>query len=217
MKTYHLTLLEIWCMRNLLLIIIVIIIGFLVWKFAFNKKAEAEPARQEALAVSKHSKEFNESVRSSLTSYFTLTDDFMNWDSVKANNDAKSLQQSLSNLKLEDLKKDSAAIQATAQSFIDNAKGNTEDIIQGKTIEEKRRGFQNLTDNLYNFLRTVRYDESKLYLQECPMAFNDSEAAQWLSKTEEIKNPYLGIHHPRYGKSMVSCGETKDTLNFTGW
>jgi hypothetical protein len=24
----------------------------------------------------------------------------------------------------------------------------------------------------------------------------------------------MGLHHPHYGKGMIHCGETKDTLNF---
>jgi hypothetical protein len=46
------------------------------------------------------------------------------------------------------------------------------------------------------------------------MAFNDNEAAIWLSKTPQIRNPYLGLHHPRYKSGMIDCGETKDSLRF---
>ena len=48
------------------------------------------------------------------------------------------------------------------------------------------------------------------------MAFNDNEEGLWLSKTSKIRNPYLGLHHPKYKGGMISCGETKDTLNFQG-
>lgn len=203
-------------MRKILLVVVIIVVALVVWKFAFNKKEQKEEPRQEALAVSKHSKDFNETIAGALNSYYALTDAFVNWDSTKVNAQANDLNQKLASVKLDDLKKDSSAILATAQSFIDNAKGNTQDITMGASFEEKRHGLHNLTDNLYNFLRTVRYDESKLYLQECPMAFNDSEPGQWLSKTSEVRNPYLGVHHPKYGKSMISCGETKDTVNFIG-
>ncbi|MER3463228.1 MAG: hypothetical protein C4329_01160 [Chitinophagaceae bacterium] len=203
-------------MRKVLLLLVLLVIAFVVWKFFINKNDENETPRQKAFAVSKHSKEFNESVRAALRSYYDLTDAFVNWDSLKVNNQATDLNQKLAAINLGDLKKDSTAILATATSFIDNAKVNTQDIIAVRTLEEKRRGLQNLTDNIYNLLRTVKYDETKLYLQECPMAFNDNEPGQWLSRTEEIRNPYLGLHHPRYGKSMISCGETKDTVNFSG-
>jgi hypothetical protein len=63
-------------------------------------------------------------------------------------------------------------------------------------------------------MRTIRYDESKIYLQECPMAFHDTAHGIWLSSKAEIRNPYLGLHHPKYKSGMLKCGETKDTLNF---
>jgi murein L,D-transpeptidase YcbB/YkuD len=203
-------------MRKVLLLLAIVVAVFILWKFVFAKKEEKEEPKTEAIAVSKHSKGFNESIAATLNSYYTLTDAFVNWDSSKVNTQVNDLKQKLGTINLNELKKDSNAILATAQSFIVNAQGNTSDIEQSPSMEQKRRALNNLTDNLYNFLRTVKYDASKLYLQECPMAFNDTEAGQWLSKTEEIKNPYLGTHHPRYGKSMLSCGETKDTVNFTG-
>jgi hypothetical protein len=60
----------------------------------------------------------------------------------------------------------------------------------------------------------VRYDESTIYLQECPMAFNDTDPGLWLSKTSDIRNPYLGVQHPKYKSGMLECGETKDSLDF---
>ena len=47
------------------------------------------------------------------------------------------------------------------------------------------------------------------------MAFNDTEPGLWLSKTEAIRNPYLGLHHPKYGKAMLVCGEVKDEIQFS--
>jgi hypothetical protein len=64
-------------------------------------------------------------------------------------------------------------------------------------------------------MRTIRYDGGKIYLQECPMAFNETEPGVWLSSTDSIQNPYLGLHHPKYKGGMLECGATKDTLNFT--
>src|SRR5919112_1443628 len=58
-------------------------------------------------------------------------------------------------------------------------------------IEAKRKSFQMISDNMYDLLRTVRYDNEIVYHQYCPMAFNDA-GAYWLSKTGDIKNPYFG-------------------------
>ncbi len=63
-----------------------------------------------------------------------------------------------------------------------------------------------------SFLKTVNYEGPKLFLQNCPMAFNDTESANWISNSEEIVNPYLGKNHPKYKGGMLHCGEIKDTI-----
>ena len=55
-------------------------------------------------------------------------------------------------------------------------------------------------------LKTFGIDTGTVYYQYCPMA-NGDKGAYWLSTIKEIKNPY-------FGDAMLSCGETKDTLNF---
>ena len=60
------------------------------------------------------------------------------------------------------------------------------------TLEGMRRSFYTLSENLYNLLRTVQYDQQIIYHDKCPMAFNDQEEGYWLSNTKEIINPYLG-------------------------
>jgi hypothetical protein len=50
------------------------------------------------------------------------------------------------------------------------------------------------------------------------MALNNHESsAFWLSANSETKNrrnPYLGLHDPKYGKAMLTCGTTRDSINF---
>ena len=81
--------------------------------------------------------------------------------------------------------------------------------LQGeKDIEGKRKSFQVISDNLYDLVRTVRFDKKIIYHQFCPMAFND-QGAYWLSPNKDIKNPY-------FGKKMLTCGEVKDSVDFRG-
>jgi hypothetical protein len=44
------------------------------------------------------------------------------------------------------------------------------------------------------------------------MAFNDIDSGYWLSKSNSIRNPYMGLHHPRYHSGMLNCGETLDSI-----
>jgi hypothetical protein len=163
---------------------------------------------------SRHSLEFNRSISSLMDSYYQLTDAFVNWDSTSATSLAKMVKGRLDSLPMEELKKDSSS-EATI-TIIDGAKNDLDAISAMKDITTKRHALNALSDKLFLLLNTVRYDRQKLYLQECPMAFNDEDPGHWLSPVDSVRNPYLGLHHPRYKGGMVECGETKEVINFTG-
>lgn len=203
-------------MKKVILLLVLAIIGVLAWYlFVTRKKPENETPKQQPLAVSKHSDSFNVAMNGVLASYYSLSDAFVNWDTAKASAQAEALASALQKVNFDEIKKDSVIYQ-TAETFINTSMAEAKWITQASDITEKRHAFNNLSDNLYNLMRTIRYDRSKIYLQECPMAFNDEEAAIWLSGTDSIKNPYLGLHHPKYKSGMLECGSTKDTMNFIG-
>lgn len=203
-------------MRSLFLFLLIAGAGILAWLIAARPGKKEQAVKQEAVAVSKHSATFNTSVETFLADYDKLTEQFVNWDSAATNTTSQALIKDLSNIRLDELKQDSAVIYETASMFIENAKGDATTIATEKTIRPQREAFNSLTDNVYQFLNTIKYDRQKLFLQQCPMAFDDTKPGLWLSPKEEIRNPYLGLHHPTYGKGMISCGETKTTLNNTG-
>ena len=203
-------------MKKWILLIVLAIIGVLSWYFFVTRKTPKEEGpKQQPLSVSKHTDSFNVAVNKVLTSYYALTNDFVNWDSVAVSNHASDLKANLEAVNFDELKKDTI-IHQTAITFIDASKGELETILQPADLTTKRHALNNLSDNMYNLLRTIHYDRSKIYLQECPMAFNDSDPGVWLSKTDAVQNPYLGLHHPKYKSGMVECGGPKDTLNYTG-
>lgn len=144
--------------------------------------------------------------------YHSLTEAFVNWDSNAVASKSKEVQSSLDKLKLDEL---TLEVKQTANGSLDLAKKDLEQIASNNSMVDKRHGLNSLTQNLYDFLRAVQYDEKKVYLQECPMAFNDTEPGDWLSTTDSIRNPYMGLHHPHYGGAMIDCGSTKSTIDFT--
>lgn len=196
-------------MRHLTVLLVIIALGF----SACQNSEQSSPEPQK-VAESKHSTAFNQSVQSAMGTYYNLTEAFVNWDSVAASSLAKQLSSKLDSLPLDEIKKDSTAA-AKAVSYIDSAKKDLNGIVASNDITAKRHALNALTDNLFRFLNDVQYDQEKLYLQECPMAFNDVEAGHWISGADSIRNPYLGLHHPRYGKGMLECGDNKEVLNFT--
>lgn len=203
-------------MKKWLLLLVLAAVGVLTWYlFVAKPKPDDETPKQQPLAVSKYSDSFNVSINRMLSSYYALTNDFVNWDTASVQLHATQLETDLQNANFDEIKKD-PMIHQTAVTFIDASKGELQTIRQVADLTEKRRALNNLSDNMYNLLRTIRFDRSKIYLQECPMAFNDDEPGVWLSSVDSIRNPYLGLHHPKYKSGMLECGATKDTLNFTG-
>lgn len=203
-------------MRPILLFLLLAGAGIIAWLILARPEKKAEAPKQQALAVSKHSEAFNTSINNLLSTYYVIGENFVNWDSVKTREKAIDMGVQLSALNLDELKKDSAAIHQTAVDLVGYAKGNLETIATEEGIRAQREAYNNLTDNIEQLLNTVRYDREKLYVQQCPMAFDDVVAAKWLSQKEEIRNPYLGLKDPKYGKGMLSCGETIKTINHTG-
>ena len=201
-------------MRKGLLIVLLLISAGLIW-FVFFRKQATDNAEEKQLPVtmSKHSGEFNNSFNALISEYYQLTESFVNWDVPAIQTNTTAVLQSLDSLQMDDLRKDTLIFE-TANSYWTNAKQAVQNMQQKENLEDKRRSLNTLSENLYNLVRTVRYDQAKLYWQQCPMAFNDTESAFWLSETETVRNPYLGTKHPKYGKGMLNCGEPIDSLNF---
>ena len=70
-------------------------------------------------------------------------------------------------------------------------------------LKAQREVFQYLTETMIEMVKG-QFSSGNIYVQYCPMAFND-QGAYWLSNTKEIRNPY-------FGDKMLKCGEVKDVL-----
>ncbi|MGH1362133.1 MAG: DUF3347 domain-containing protein [Calditrichia bacterium] len=72
-------------------------------------------------------------------------------------------------------------------------------------LEQQRSAFSALSQALIATVQDMGTDGSTLYVQHCPMAF-DNTGADWLSDSEKVVNPY-------FGDAMLHCGTVKETLN----
>lgn len=202
-------------MKKLVLFILLVAAGISVWYFFLKKNNGPEAPKQQPVAVSRYSKEFDSSIANLLNRYYSLSESLVKWDSTEARGNASAFLQDLGRTSFDEVKKDTLIFQ-TAQTYLASLPADLQAIEQKAGLEEKRRAYESLTQNFYDLLRTIKYNSTKVYLHECPMAFNDTETAQWLSSTgsdEGRRNPYLGLYHPIYKKGMLACGETKDSLN----
>ena len=199
--------------RNGIIVVAVIVAAIGAYFLFFHKTADKTAEAQKPLAISKNSGEFNSAFTSVLTVYDSLRTAFVNWDTLSATSSATHLQGLLEQFPVNTLKADTTII-ATAKSFTEAAAAEASSIVAEKTIEEKRRSFYTLSENLYNLAVTVRYDQQVIYHVNCPMAFNDTEEAFWITNKNEVVNPYMGNKHPKYKDGMINCGEVKDSLDF---
>ncbi len=201
-------------MRRGLILIGVVTIAVAVY-FIFFYKSNDKPAeqQQQPLAQSANSENFNKPFNDLLNGYFDLKNALVNWDSVKAGASAKTLARLAEKVPYDSLKADSSII-FTAKSLSDTVAAEATGLQKDPTLVAKRHSFNTLTDNFYNLIRTVHYDQQIIYHDKCPMAFGDSSDGYWLTNSRDIVNPYLGNKHPKYHGGMVTCGDIEDSINY---
>jgi hypothetical protein len=204
--------------RTVIIFLVLVIAALGAWKLGFFGKKDDKPSREKdkPIAVSKHSESFNQSVMKAMDAYYSLTESFVNWDTAKVNSSIATLKVAVDSMRIPEMEKDSVELYETAKSFWESIKAEIQGMQLDTSLYEKREGLNMLTDNLFNLLRVVKYDVAKVYYHECPMALNNNESsAFWLSADgdrKKLRNPYLGLYDPKYGKSMLACGTTRDSI-----
>jgi hypothetical protein len=198
---------------KILFYLILLLIGIIRFLFFSNGHSSQSDPRPLPLTVSKHSVIFNRSMQTMLNAYYQMTEAFVNWDTTAINKYAAGLKTALDSLQVNELQKDTA-IYLTALDPLANAKTETNSILADPSIDEKRGSLNILSDNIRNLLVIVKYDQAKIYWQECPMAFGEDRPGNWLSNTIDVRNPYIGTKDPKYKDDMLNCGGPKDTINF---
>ena len=207
-------------MKKTLLVLtflIIILVGVVVWKFIFPKKDTDQVPKPQGLTVSRHTDNFNQSVMAAMNSYYNLTETFVKWDTATISSSLAGFKMNVDSIRIQEMEKDTA-IYPTVQSQWEMIKSEIVGMQADTSLYEKREALNMLSQQLFDLLRIIRYDAAKVYYQECPMALNNYESsAFWLSTSGQLndrRNPYLGLYDPKYGKSMLKCGSTRDSINF---
>ncbi len=185
-------------------LMIVLALGVLAACGGEDKKAE-EVVKDQPLVQSKNSLEFNRAFAAVLSDYYHLKDALVLSNDTMANAAASRLMINADSLSVDLVKADSNIVDI-AKGYVQSIQAETAGLVGERNIEEKRKSFQIISDNMYDLVRVVQYDREKIYHQFCPMAFND-QGGYWLSNSSDIKNPY-------FGKKMLTCGEVKDSISY---
>ena len=86
----------------------------------------------------------------------------------------------------------------------DELKSSLMTIANSSNIDGQRMAFEDLSKAMYQLVSERSSNESIIYKQYCPMAFNN-KGAYWLSTEKEIMNPY-------FGDMMLHCGSVQETI-----
>lgn len=128
--------------------------------------------------------------------YFSLKDALVKTDASMASMKAKELLTAIATVKMGDLKMDE---HMAWMKVYKNLGSDVKSISETQDIKIQRDFFKSVSKNMYELMKVSKTD-TPTYYQYCPMV-----KANWLSKENEVKNPY-------YGSKMMSCGKTVETI-----
>ena len=148
-----------------------------------------------------------------VNAYLDVKNAFVEGDTTAVKKATVVFIQRIDGFPMEEMKKDTAAIVATVQANLADIKSNAESLLKQPNITEMRKDFSAMTEVMYpSFFIAINYEGPTLYYAQCKMAFNDSVAANWISNSAAIVNPYMGKNHPKYHAGMLICGDVMDSI-----
>ncbi len=134
-------------------------------------------------------------------SYFEVKDALVSTNASAAAAKGAYLVSSLKAIKMNELAMD---VHMVWMKVMKELESDAQKIASNKKVEDQRKALILVTKNIYALMKVAK-TETPTYYQFCPMA-NGGKGANWLSKENEVKNPY-------YGSMMMSCGSTVETIN----
>jgi copper chaperone CopZ len=132
--------------------------------------------------------------------YFLLKDALVKSDQKSASLMAKNLLSTINEVKMDKLTPQEHTVWMKVMSSL---KSSTDKLSTSTNLDKQRNAFMDISANMYGLMKVSKLDAT-IYYQHCPM-YNGGKGADWLSKENEIKNPY-------YGSQMLTCGKTVETI-----
>lgn len=132
--------------------------------------------------------------------YITLKDAFVATDPTAAIEAATKLEQRLEQI-------DADLLTGDVYSFWQQHKRALESHLQelaaSEAVAAQRQQFEFISTLMIDLVLAFGTEDT-LYVQHCPMAFND-KGADWLAYEDQILNPY-------FGEEMLRCGVVQDSI-----
>lgn len=164
-----------------------------------SEKMDHSKMNHEKMSENKTSQNSNQ-LSPVFDNYFAVKDALVSTDGTLASNKAKALLTTMNDVKMGELPMD---VHTVWMKVMKNLKADTKQMSETNDIAKQRETFITLSKNMYDLMK-VSKTATPTYYQFCPMA-NNGKGANWLSKENEVKNPY-------YGSMMLTCGSTKEVI-----
>lgn len=132
-------------------------------------------------------------INSVLTNYFVVKNDLTTDNYALAKTHSVDLATAIKTVPMDKVPADQAAIWKKIQLSATR-------LGAAKDIDLQRDYFAILSQNMIVITKALKTNTIPVYQQYCPM-----KKLSWLSELALIKNPY-------YGKQMLTCGQTVETL-----
>lgn len=161
-----------------------------------REQAQQDERRQQLqMQAVESTTEFDEQMSIVLDRYFTLKDALVESDAETAKVRANTLKSEAERVDPEGLNQESLALWISFKEIIENA---SDELIREDDIDDQRYHFEFISEAMIEMVKTFRPVGYTVYHQSCPMVRGGS--ADWLSREEQIANPY-------HGDRMMRCGE----------
>ena len=145
--------------------------------------------------------QFKEQLNALTNEYLQLKDAFVATDATTAQSAA---QKFLAQLEKVDMKLVKGDAHVYWMEQLNALQSHGKKITELTDVEKQRKQFGFLSDALIMVIDAFGTEGKALYVQHCPMAFNN-QGGDWIAQEEQIQNPY-------FGDKMMKCGVVKKEL-----
>lgn len=143
---------------------------------------------------------FKSELTETLESYFELKDALVETDAALASEKGTALLSKMESVQVDGLSAEAAMLWEVSGN---DAKVALEQLINASDVEDQRDQFVTLSNAFIDMIKSYGPMDNAVYIQRCPMVRGG--AADWLSKEENILNPY-------FGSKMLTCGSVIEKI-----
>jgi len=133
--------------------------------------------------------------------YFKLKDALTKDDLATAKSSAATMLASVEKVNMSEFEGDA---HMEWMKYAKDIKAALVKVKSAKALDEIRKSFQSISDEMLGLAENFKPLSSKIYVQHCPMA-DSNRGADWLSLEQKVVNPY-------FGEAMITCGEVTKTI-----